>query len=203
MISVVTNASVGDPAAPGTAKIRRRKNAAQPPSANQVKRCQHPHGNFPDFERTGPRMLELVEPRVERMPDDWFRGKDCLDIGCGFGFVALTIGSVSFIFRAFAHKPAGRLYSPRRMDGVDIDGRLVASAYRSAGIAQARQQRRQGPRFPASFPICLGPPAPPADPAAFPSNVHFERQDFVAAEDCREAAYDTILWCAHSARCVA
>ena len=166
---------------------------------------RHPHGNFPDFDRVGPNVADVGDARTPRMPDNWFRGLDCLDIGCGFGAFPIDIGAFSYSDQNYRDKldafNAALRYQPRKMDAIDIDSKLVRDAVRYAGIAHSRTERRDGPRFPISFATCLGPIVPTlaplnaqAAPNAFPANLHFACQDFVKSEQSAEAVYDTITW---------
>jgi ubiquinone/menaquinone biosynthesis C-methylase UbiE len=58
---------------------------------------------------------ELRDSRVERLPEELFKGKDVLDVGCGEGKVAIEIAM---------------RYFPRKMVALDIDANLLESATR-------------------------------------------------------------------------
>lgn len=57
--------------------------------------------------------IDLRDPRLDRLPPEWFEGKKCLDVGCNAGHLTLAIV---------------RRFRPCRMVGLDIDDDLVKRA---------------------------------------------------------------------------
>lgn len=81
---------------------------------------------------TAPALPGARDPRLGLMRRSWFEGKKVLDVGCNEGH--LTIAIV-------------RLFRPRRMVGVDIDGYLIQRARRVSKLAciSSGLRRQSGP----------------------------------------------------------
>ncbi|XP_055332219.1 probable RNA methyltransferase Y17G7B.18 [Paramacrobiotus metropolitanus] len=127
------------------------------------------------------------DPRYRLMQGEWFRGKDCLDIGCNTGQFTLALT---------------KSFTPRMMVGIDIDKELIKIAKRNIRHYITDDLcEREG--FPKSLPILFGPIAAPAvnsglsdEAQEFPYNIAFLHCDYVASgvDPASEAGeFDTIL----------
>ena len=124
------------------------------------------YGNYNKY--YGYRNPDMSEDyRTEYMKREWFEGKDCLDIGCNVGHLTLYIT---------------RHFSPKSMLGIDIDESLIKSARNNMRhyVSLSNPQAPKQSDFPISFPICLGPLAPPVSTEdckksfGFPYNTSFQ-----------------------------
>ena len=102
------------------------------------------------------------DPRMKCFEQEWFDAKDVLDIGCNAGHLTLAVA---------------RKFSPRRIVGMDIDGKLIGMARKNIRHYMSSCQKNVS-KFPASLPLCYGPLAAPAVPSvgqspSFPNNVSF------------------------------
>ncbi|CAN7986116.1 unnamed protein product [Ixodes hexagonus] len=127
------------------------------------------------------------DPRLKVMQASWLDGKDVLDIGCNVGHFTLSLA---------------RGFSPRKVIGLDIDGRLIKAArrnvrhYLTAALAGEM-------RFPVSMAICHGPiaaaalPGRESEPVTFPNNVFFVQGNYILDSDvlleAQREEFDTIL----------
>ncbi|CAN8016190.1 unnamed protein product [Ixodes persulcatus] len=127
------------------------------------------------------------DPRLKVMQASWLDGKDVLDIGCNVGHFTLSLA---------------RGFSPRKVIGLDIDGRLIKAArrnvrhYLTAALAGEM-------RFPVSMAICHGPiaaaalPGRESEPVTFPNNVFFVQGNYILESDvlleAQREEFDTIL----------
>ena len=105
-----------------------------------------------------------TDPRSSLMRNEWFEGKDCLDVGCNTGQFTLALTTAM---------------KPRMMIGIDIDNELIRVAKRNIRHYLSEEIcQREG--FPKSLPILYGPIAAPAvfdaksdGPRDFPCNIAF------------------------------
>lgn len=86
---------------------------AIPPAATTKSKPIYEHGNYASY--YGYRYAEHghEDPRLAALEPSWFRGCDCLDIGCNSGHLTLALA---------------RRFAVRSMLGVDIDASLVDKA---------------------------------------------------------------------------
>jgi len=101
--------------------------------------------------------------RLKCLNQEWFDGKDALDIGCNVGHVTLSIA---------------RFLNPRKIIGVDIDGKLIRAAKKNIRYYLASQGDVEVGKFPVSNPVTFGPiSAPPVcrntENPGFPHNIMF------------------------------
>lgn len=106
--------------------------------------------------------------RLGCMRQEWFDGKDVLDIGCNVGHVTLTIGQ--------------RFY-PRKVVGIDIDHTLIASARKNIRNYMSNKAV-DVQKYPVSNPVNYGPISAPAVSSSsqcptFPANVAFMQVEFI------------------------
>ncbi|KAH6934434.1 hypothetical protein HPB50_024223 [Hyalomma asiaticum] len=127
------------------------------------------------------------DPRLKAMKEEWFRGRDVLDIGCNVGHLTLSLA---------------RDFAPRKVIGLDIDGGLIRAArrnvrhYLTAALAGEMH-------FPVSMAICHGPiaaaalPGRQAQSVAFPNNVFFVEGNYImdseAQLEAQQEEFDMIL----------
>lgn len=101
--------------------------------------------------------------RLKCLKQEWFDGKDVLDIGCNVGHVTLAIA---------------RFMNPRKIVGVDIDGNLIRAAKKNIRYYLSSQQNIEVGKFPVSNPMTFGPIAAPpvcgsTENPGFPHNIMF------------------------------
>lgn len=78
--------------------------------------------------------LGLSDNRLEHLKEEWFAGKDVLDIGCNRGYITYAIA---------------RRFSPRCIVGVDIDARMINMANKDLhlhlekGLIESGKELRQ------------------------------------------------------------
>lgn len=72
------------------------------------------HGNYHAYYNKRPNAYD-TDPRLEQIPQDIFKGKRVLDIGCNEGWLAVDIA---------------QRFSPSKVIGVDLDGDLIAGAWK-------------------------------------------------------------------------
>lgn len=185
-------------------KFNRRKSSAPGGPSRDVRRSQHQggrrakqvyfrekdaHFQYGNYNRYyGYRNNGGQEdPRLKVMQPFWLDGKDVLDIGCNVGHFTLSLA---------------RGFSPRKVIGLDIDGRLIKAArrnvrhYLTAALAGEM-------RFPVSMAICHGPiaaaalPGRESEPVTFPNNVFFVQGNYILESDvlleAQREEFDTIL----------
>ncbi|KAJ7973816.1 7SK snRNA methylphosphate capping enzyme [Quillaja saponaria] len=94
-----------------------------------------PYGNYRNYYgyRIGRELEE--DPRLKVLRNEWFEGKDCLDIGCNSGIITINIA---------------KRFCCRNILGIDIDSNRIEEAYwnlrrivklESAGKAPARASK--------------------------------------------------------------
>lgn len=120
----------------------------------------------------------LSDPRVDLFKEEWFKDKDVLDIGCNSGHVTCVIG---------------KLFKPKLVVGIDIDGKLINKAYKDV----KHYLDVDNEDFPASVCEEFGdlPPKVPSDKDLFPHNVYFVASNFIVDSmlDDIVPEYDVIL----------
>ncbi|XP_006037401.1 7SK snRNA methylphosphate capping enzyme [Alligator sinensis] len=164
----------------------------------QQRRFQY--GNYCKY--YGYRNPGCEDTRLRVLKEEWFRGKEVLDVGCNVGHLTLSIA---------------RHLGPARIVGLDIDSALVHSARQNIRHYLSEEMERPGrgagagesgplakpPGFPLSLMASRGPIAAPrvpeagADATTFPNNVIFVRGNYVLGRDELVAAqrpeYDVVL----------
>uniref|UniRef100_A0A087YNE7 RNA methyltransferase n=1 Tax=Poecilia formosa TaxID=48698 RepID=A0A087YNE7_POEFO len=188
---------------------------------NQVKEHQKKfqYGNYNKY--YGYRNPNCSEdPRIHVLRQEWFRGKDVLDLGCNSGHLTLYVA---------------KMFRPARILGLDIDSGLIHAARKNIrhylselqtqeARHEAATQRQDGKTeemeqkhcdapsadcsascsFPVSLRISRGPIAAPpitetctSQPGQFPANVSFIKANYVLENDnllmTQRAEYDVIL----------
>ena len=122
------------------------------------------YGNYNRY--YGYRNPNAEDDRIQHLQQEWFNGKDCLDIGCNVGHLTLW---------------TARHLNPKTILGVDIDNQLIKAARNNIRhyIPTSAPQAPCQSEFPISFAICQGPLAAPVLPDTerksfgFPYNVTF------------------------------
>jgi len=145
-------------------------------TVKEVKRFQY--GNYDRY--YGYRNPNCEDVRLLSFRPDWFAGLDVLDIGCNAGHVTMSV----------AHD-----FNPRKIVGIDIDPKLIASARKSVK-SYAKAKMAEHGQFPMSLPLIYG-AIPPAAPSTFPNNVSFVQGNYVPeSEEFLQMVtpeYDTVL----------
>ncbi|RKP13040.1 Bicoid-interacting protein 3-domain-containing protein, partial [Piptocephalis cylindrospora] len=157
------------------------------------------YGNYPSYYTRRHGQAESIDPRLALLPQEWFRGKRVLDIGCNAGHLTVDLAM---------H------YGPQSILGVDLDRELIRKAWAHvrhrystlapAVAAQAVPSLEDRSYFPSCFPRLLGTiPLPPHPlnwedngPRLFPRNIRFQTVDWIVdsrGETEEEGAYDVIL----------
>ena len=108
--------------------------------------------------------------RLKCLKNEWFEGKDVLDLGCNVGHITLTIA---------------RDFNPHVIMGIDIDTALIKAAKNNLRYYVQNQvsvpgTSRKGTNFPVSFSVTSGPLAAPVvqgseENPSFPHNVIFKQ----------------------------
>lgn len=106
--------------------------------------------------------------RLSVMKKEWFQGKVCLDIGSNTGQVTLAVA---------------REFVPAKITGIDIDSKLVRTAWKNLQRNRLPVSTPDGRPFPKSFSMFRGPVGPfltsstsgckAANEQGFPHNVEF------------------------------
>ena len=101
--------------------------------------------------------------RLKSLDPEWIEGKDVLDIGCNVGHVTLSIAC---------------FLNPRKIVGLDIDGKLIRAAKKNIRYYLTSQQHTEVGKFPVSLPVTFGPIAAPpvrgsVENPGFPHNILF------------------------------
>uniref|UniRef100_A0A3B5LFD1 RNA methyltransferase n=1 Tax=Xiphophorus couchianus TaxID=32473 RepID=A0A3B5LFD1_9TELE len=171
---------------------------------NQVKEHQKKfqYGNYNKY--YGYRNPNCSEdPRIHVLRQEWFRGKDVLDLGCNSGHLTLYIA---------------KMFRPARILGLDIDSGLIHAARKNIrhylSELQTQEARREVQEKKAvlraleltKIPVTQmrGPIAAPpitetctSQPGQFPANVSFIKANYVLENDnllmTQRAEYDVIL----------
>lgn len=102
------------------------------------------------------------DPRLKLLKEEWFRGKNCLDIGSNTGLVTIAIA---------------QKYAPRRILGVDIDTKLVRMAWKNLHRQFVPMLMPSGQPFPLSLKISHTPVnfGDKFEKDSFPNNVQFKQ----------------------------
>lgn len=111
---------------------KRHENAVQEPTSSCVARKEkqikmnrrYRYGNF-NYTYKGNFPFQN-DPRIDLLVEDWFKGKNVLDIGCNAGLLTLSIA---------------RTFSPRRILGIDIDPYLIGVARKNIRHFQDKDQK--------------------------------------------------------------
>ncbi|KAF8796109.1 7SK snRNA methylphosphate capping enzyme-like [Argiope bruennichi] len=166
---------------------KKRKTSEQEQKYNKKKKeaCKFRFGNYHQY--YGYRNQGQQDNRILCMKQEWFNGKDVLDIGCNAGHFTLAIA---------------KYFSPRSIIGIDIDKELVRMAMKNIRH-YINPEDIKDDDFPISFPITYGPIALAMDPKGrydsgnFPFNVQFVQGNFILSSDelveMQEELFDTIL----------
>jgi 7SK snRNA methylphosphate capping enzyme len=133
---------------------------------------------------------EKEDPRMSLMHPSLFTDKTVLDIGCNSGNLTILL--------ALKHKPS-------RIDGVDIDERLIKTAVNNLKSTYSLRNLESNTvdtdigltshYYPQSMTFMFGfNPFMPREraPSGFPYNVHFKSEDWLNVET-EKGKYDTIL----------
>ena len=96
------------------------------------------YGNYARY--YGYRNPDSDDGRINLFKKEWFEGKKCLDIGCNSGHVTLAIG---------------KLFNPKQIVGVDIDGHLIGVARKNVRHCLEDQFREKAGKGKAQFPISM------------------------------------------------
>ena len=94
-------------------KIARREEAPSSSSSSKPPKQIYEHGNYDAYYGYRYQSDGGDDPRLAAFDPSWFRGRDCLDIGCNAGRLTIAIA---------------RKFGVASMVGVDIDAKLVARA---------------------------------------------------------------------------
>ncbi|GFU31291.1 7SK snRNA methylphosphate capping enzyme [Nephila pilipes] len=142
-------------------------------------------GNFHQY--YGYRNQGQRDLRVTCMKQEWFSGKDVLDIGCNAGHFTLALA---------------KYFDPKCIIGIDIDKELIKMAKKNIRHYITPDNINEED-FPLSFLINYGPIAQSMDPknrypeGKFPFNVQFAQANFVLVSDelmnNQTQHFDTIL----------
>jgi 7SK snRNA methylphosphate capping enzyme len=106
-------------------------------SGQPTKRKQRKHfyiyGNYHTY--YGYRIDQALDedPRMKVLKNEWFEGRDCLDIGCNEGFITISMA---------------QKFACRSILGIDIDDRLIGRARQNlkamAGVEEDGEQFYRG-----------------------------------------------------------
>uniref|UniRef100_A0A3B3X967 RNA methyltransferase n=1 Tax=Poecilia mexicana TaxID=48701 RepID=A0A3B3X967_9TELE len=159
---------------------------------NQVKEHQKKfqYGNYNKY--YGYRNPNCSEdPRIHVLRQEWFRGKDVLDLGCNSGHLTLYVA---------------KMFRPARILGLDIDSGLIHAARKNIRHYLSELQTQEARRavqekncsFPVSLRISRGPIAAPVFLFFFfPPASAFLQANYVLENDnllmTQRAEYDVIL----------
>ncbi|GFR10490.1 7SK snRNA methylphosphate capping enzyme [Trichonephila clavata] len=142
-------------------------------------------GNYHQY--YGYRNQGQTDPRITCMKQEWFSGKDVLDIGCNAGHLTLALA---------------KCFSPKCIIGIDIDEELIKMAKKNVRHYVAPENINDED-FPISFPLTYGPVAQSMDTKGrysesnFPFNVQFIKANFILSSDefvnSQMPYFDTIL----------
>jgi len=160
-------------------------NKIQPAAqSREVKKFQY--GNYDRY--YGYRNPGCEDVRLLSFSPEWFQGLDVLDIGCNAGHVTLSVA---------------RDFRPRKITGIDIDPKLIASARKSVkSYAKVHPHEKD---FPISLPLMFGPilnsstssSSSTSSTSTFPNNVSFVHGNYVPENEeflqMTRPEYDTIL----------
>ncbi|GIY84828.1 7SK snRNA methylphosphate capping enzyme, partial [Caerostris darwini] len=144
------------------------------------------YGNYHQY--YGYRNQGQMDSRMSCMKQEWFSGKDVLDVGCNAGHFTLAIA---------------KYFTPSSIIGIDIDHTLIKMAMKNVRHYITPTNDFEEEDFPVSFAVCHGPIAQMMDakgryPAGnFPFNVQFVQANFVLPSDelvdMQDQHFDTVL----------
>lgn len=156
------------------------------------KAAQFRYGNYDRYYGYRNQGASEKDPRLSLFRKEWFENKDCLDIGCNTGQVTIALA---------------RDFNARRVVGLDIDGKLVATARKNIHRSTQPLVAPDGRRFPvsltqahSSLPLSLGAALEEGGGASsgYPDNIEFKQGNYVpsseeelARQSCDE--FDVIL----------
>ncbi|XP_020084182.1 probable RNA methyltransferase At5g51130 [Ananas comosus] len=178
---------------------QKQKQKQKPTEAKITKRKESSiYGNYKHYYgyRIDPSTEE--DPRLAVFKREWFEGRDCLDIGCNQGLIAISIAK-KFLCRSIL--------------GIDIDAGLVETAQwnlrKIARLENAHKRAIEGSNLTASNSLsCLGRRTGQTSKGKIPGYKHddspgtaedlfnvvsFCRQNFIESLDGCSEKYDTIL----------
>ncbi|XP_064610400.1 7SK snRNA methylphosphate capping enzyme-like [Liolophura sinensis] len=142
------------------------------------------YGNYNRY--YGYRNPELDQDvRLNSLRPEWFAGKDILDIGCNVGHITLAIACD---------------FRPRKIVGMDIDGRLIAAARKNIRYYLTKTTIKTD-IYPLSVKLNYGPIVVPAvgelQSPIFPNNIMFLQGNYVLEFDelldVQKEEYDVIM----------
>ena len=146
----------------------KKQPAFQPPKPKGGnKNAKYIHGNYDRY--YGKRLpdSEVEDDRLQCFMREWFEDKEVLDIGCNIGHITLSIA---------------RDFGPKKIVGMDIDGRLVSIARKNIRHYISWDNLQETDKeFPISMEINYGPlaePPLPTDSSTFPNNISFVQVSF-------------------------
>lgn len=141
--------------------------SAQQPSTSSSKAVVYRYGNYTQYYGYRNSGAYWDDPRLKLLKGEWFRGKECLDIGSNTGQVTIAIGEK---------------FSPLKITGIDIDTKLVRMAWKNLNRCNVPMVTPSGQPFPKSLMmIHLPPPHKEKEKEGekqgkeFPDNVEFKQ----------------------------
>lgn len=156
----------------------------------------------------------MTDPRLALLPENIFKGKCVLDIGCNEGWVTCEIGD--FLLATTLLLTLNILaqgWNAQKVVGVDIDDALVRAAWKRRQFVWSLQEPQphqslmeadenarslSADYFPASLQHSFGPlPIPPSKirgKSSFPHNVVFRTADWTKESIIEDAdGYDVVI----------
>ena len=136
------------------------------PIAFNPKAAVFRYGNYTQYYgyRNKGKGSHVEDPRVKLLKEEWFRGKDVLDVGSNSGLVTIAIA---------------QKFSPLKITGVDIDSKLVRMAWKNLHRHFVPMVMPSGQQFPLSLRISHAPVNLQTnegnDTDSFPNNVQFKQ----------------------------
>ena len=100
------------------------------------------YGNYDRYYSYRNNGIVKEDERLKFFSKDWFKGKDCLDIGSNTGQVTIEIG---------------RVFCPQTITGIDIDTKLVRIASKNLHRLLAPSKLPDGRSIPLSVRMSFGP----------------------------------------------
>ncbi|CAM9222415.1 unnamed protein product, partial [Choristocarpus tenellus] len=106
--------------------------------AKPLKRKRYEHGNYEGYyskrySQTKPTIDHDgdMDPRLKLVKASWFKGKECLDVGCNSGVLTIALA---------------RKFRPKTMVGIDIDATLICLARKAllAGANATAEESKKG-----------------------------------------------------------
>lgn len=92
------------------------RNCSSQPTKRKQRKHFYIYGNYHTY--YGYRIDRALDedPRMKVLKEEWFKGRDCLDIGCNEGFITISIA---------------QKFACRSILGIDIDDKLIGRARRN------------------------------------------------------------------------